>query len=218
VSHQGLRLEVTEELLWEPRVDDRSVAVSADEGAVTLRGTVGSLREKAEAASAARRVRGVTRVENELRVRILSDSSRDDAELRGAVLAALMLDSMIPSTVDVRIEDGRVTLTGTVGGQFQREEAELVASNVLGVIEVVDAIGLKPRAAHSDEPERSIQKAFQRRAGLNEAGLYAECLDGTAIIFGSVRSWGEHDAALAAAWSAPGVSVVDDRILVQSSP
>jgi osmotically-inducible protein OsmY len=86
VSNDELRFDVEEELLWEPRVDNDAIAVSTDDGDVTLRGTVGSFREKREAANAAKRVYGVKSVDNELSVRLLDDDRRDDADLRGAVL------------------------------------------------------------------------------------------------------------------------------------
>ena len=91
---------------WDPKVDSRAIAVSADDGAVTLRGTVGSFREKREAGKAAARVYGVTEVSNELQVQMLNGSKRDDADLRGDVLQALMLDSLVPTTVDAKVRDG----------------------------------------------------------------------------------------------------------------
>jgi osmotically-inducible protein OsmY len=112
MSDEELRYDVEEELFWEPRVDSAAIAVATDDGDVTLRGTVGSFREKREAANAAKRVRGVARLDNDLRVRLLDDDKRDDAELRGAVLQALLLDSLVPSTIDAKVQGGIVTLTG----------------------------------------------------------------------------------------------------------
>src|SRR5205814_857578 len=106
----------SDELFWDPKVDSAAVAVSANDGVATLRGTVGNFREKREAKSAAERVYGVKRVDNQLQVRILSDARREDADIRGAVLQALMLDSLVPPTIDVRVEDGFLTLTGTATG------------------------------------------------------------------------------------------------------
>src|SRR4029077_16626430 len=119
-------------LFWDPKLDNTAIAVSADDGKVTLRGTVGSLREKLEAKKAAERVFGVISVDNQLQVRLMNDAKRGDAEMRGDVLQALMLDSLVPKTVDVKVEDGFVTLTGTANWQYERDEAEFVASNIVG--------------------------------------------------------------------------------------
>src|ERR1700754_1196733 len=115
----NLTADVSDELFWDPKLDSTAIAAAADDGAVTLRGTVGSLREKREAKKAAERVFGVTSVDNQLQVRLLTDARRDDADIRGDVLQALMLDSMVPKTVDAEVNDGYVTLTGTVDWQYQ---------------------------------------------------------------------------------------------------
>src|SRR6266540_5604348 len=112
-ANDALATSVSEELFWNPVVDDASIAVFADDGRITLRGTVGSLREKREAEKAAQRVFGVVSVESQLQVKLMNDERRADAELRGDVLRALMLDSLVPNTVDAKVEDGFVTLTGT---------------------------------------------------------------------------------------------------------
>jgi osmotically-inducible protein OsmY len=113
-------------------VDSRAIAVSADDGSITLRGRVGSFREKREAEKAAARVYGVTEISNELQV--LNGSRRDDADLRGDVLQALMLDSLVPKTVDAKVRGCFVTLTGTAEWQYQRDEAEFLTASVPGVL------------------------------------------------------------------------------------
>ena len=143
MSNDDLELSVSDELFWDPKVDNSAVAVSASGGALTLRGTVGSYREKREAERATERVYGVKSVQNELKVRILSDQGRDDADLRGAVLQAMMLDSLIPKTIDARVDDGWVTLSGTAEWKYQCDEAEFISGNVLGVVGVDDQIDLK---------------------------------------------------------------------------
>src|SRR3954453_21097429 len=112
MSNDELRYDVEEELFWEPRVDNEAIAVSTDDGDVALRGTVGSFREKREAANAAKRVYGVAKVDNELSVRLLDGDRRDDADVRGAVLQALMLDAMVPSSMAAPAKEGVVTSPG----------------------------------------------------------------------------------------------------------
>jgi osmotically-inducible protein OsmY len=135
-----VRADVEEELAWDPKVDANTIAVSAADGHITLRGTVGSLREKLEAQKVAARIFGVVAVNNELRVRLLDEEVRNDAELRADVLQALMLDPSVPPTVDVKVEEGIVTLLGKADWQFQRYEAERVATNIAGALEVLNGI------------------------------------------------------------------------------
>ena len=215
MSNEVLQFSVADELHWDPKLDSGGIAVSADDGAVTLRGTVGSFREKREAKKAAERVYGVTSVDNQLQVRIMSDARRDDADVRGAVLQALMLDSLVPSTIDARVEDGYVTLTGTADWNYQRFEAEDVAANIVGVLDVTDEIELTASPASADDVKDSIKKAFKRNAKIDADDLSVETYDGTVVLGGTVDSWAEHDAAVAAAWAAPGVRSVDDNILVE---
>jgi osmotically-inducible protein OsmY len=214
MSNEDLVNYVNEELHWDPKIDSEAIAVSADDGVVTLRGTVGSFREKRDAMRSAERVYGVERIENELQVRLLDSGGRDDADLRGDVLKALMLDSTIPSTVDVTVDDGFVTLSGTAEWQYQRNEAETVAAKVHGVLDVWNDIALTGPPPEAEDVEHSIKKAFKRSAKVDAESLTVETSDRTVTLKGTVNSWAEHDEAIAAAWAAPGVQKVKDHILV----
>ena len=214
MTDEQLQADVVAELFWDPRVSSEAIAVSADAGTVTLRGTVDSFREEREAGKAACRVYGVTRVCNELDVRLLDDSKRDDAELRGDVLQALMLDSLIPTTVDVRARNGSVTLSGTADWQYQRDEAEFLAASVPGVHALHNDIRLTS-ARGAGDVKKGISEAFRRNAKLDGNQLSVDTTSyGRVALVGTVSSWAEHDEAVAAAWSAPGVTEVDDQILV----
>jgi len=215
MSNDELVLAVSDELFWDPKVDNEAIAVSADDGKITLRGTVGSFRQKREAKSAAERVFGVTSVENDLQVRILNEDKREDAELRGDVLQALMLDSLVPETVDAKVDYNYVTLKGTAEWQYQRDEAEFIAGNVPGVIGVDDQIKLKTPSADAGDVKDSIQDAFKRNARLDADDLSVKTSNGTVTIEGVVSSWDEHDEAMTAAWAAPGVTAVKDRMTVE---
>jgi len=214
VSNDELRYDVEQELFWEPRVDNEAIAVATDDGDVTLRGTVGSLREKREAASAAKRVYGVTKVDNDLKVRLLDGYGREDADVRGGVLQALMLDSLVPSTIDAAVVDGIVTLKGWAPYNYQRAEAEFVAGNVPGVIGVENVVELTIGDPTPGDVRQSINKAFKRDASLDADALSIDTFDGSVTLSGHVESWVEHDAAVNAAWAAPGVRSVEDLIVV----
>jgi osmotically-inducible protein OsmY len=197
-------------------VGSEAIEVSAASGVVTLRGTVASLRLRRAGSRTAARVRGVTRVANELRVQIPDEDRRDDEDLRGDVLEALMLDVSVPMTVDARARDGFVTLTGTAQWHYQREAAELRAANVTGVAGIDNTITLT-QSADAREASDAISAAFRRDAALEADELSVEIsYDGLVILSGTVSSQAAHDHAVAAVWSAPGVTQVDDRIRVQS--
>lgn len=214
MSNQALEQNVIDELFWDPKVDSEAIAVATDDGTVTLRGTVGSFRQKREAQKAAERVFGVVYVDNELEVRILNEQRREDAEVRGDVLQALMLDSLVPETVEANVKDGFVSLTGTASWQYQREEAAFIAGNVLGVLGVDNDIYLENPGPYAGDVKDSIKKALERDAKLDSDRVGVETVDGTAVLTGSVRSWAEHDSAVAAAWAAPGVTAVDDQLSI----
>jgi len=213
-GNADLTAYVNDELFWDPKVDNTAIAVSADDGAITLRGTVGSLREKREAKKAAQRVYGVVSVDNQLQVRLLDAARRADADLRGDVLRALALDSLVPQSVDAKVDDGFVTLTGTVDWQFQRDEADYVASNIVGLLDVFNEIEITNPTPSAFDVKHSIKKALKRNAGIDGDGLSVTTSNGTVTLNGTVRSWAEHDEAIDAAWAAPGVTSVRDDLVI----
>src|SRR5262249_50877275 len=164
------------------------------------------------------RVRGVTRVANQLSVQIPDRDRRDDEDLRGDVLEALMLEGSVPMTVDAQARDGFVTLTGTVEWQYQREAAESRTAGVPGVAGIDNVIAL----AHAPDARAAadaISCAFRRDAVLDADGLSVETFSGGLVVLsGTVSSWAAHDHAVAAAWSAAGVTDVEDRIDVEYAP
>jgi osmotically-inducible protein OsmY len=214
MSDYDLERLVTDELKWDPKLDAKAIGVTADDGVVTLRGTVSTFRQKREAAKDAERVAGVKRVENKLEVRIMNKDRRENADLRGAVLQALMLDSVVPSTIDADVDTGFVTLTGEANWQFERDEAEFVASNVSGVISVINHVELVPPGPTAGDLQHSIKKAMERNAKLDAESVSVESSNGTVTLRGTVSSWADHDEAVSAAWAAPGVTRVKDHIIV----
>ena len=218
MTDDDLRRAVAAELCWDPRVDSAAIEVSAADGLVTLRGTVASLWHKQAGGNAAARVRGVSLVANGLRVQIPDRDRRDDEDVCGDVLEALMLDGSVPMTVDARARDGFVTLTGTVEWHYQREAAESRTASVPGVIGIDNVIALA-QAPDARAAADAISCAFRRDAVLDADGLSVETFfGGLVILSGTVSSSAAHHHAVAAAWSAAGVTDVDDRIDVECSP
>src|SRR5262245_22887770 len=144
MSNEELAQHVADELRWDPKVDSDAIAISAENGVVRLRGTVGSFRQKREARRDAERIHGVKNVDNDLQVRVLTDDRRYDVDLRGTVLRALELNSIVPSTIDAAVVDGYVRLHSKAHWQFERHEAEVVASSIHGVTDVDNLIMLVP--------------------------------------------------------------------------
>jgi osmotically-inducible protein OsmY len=216
VTDEQLARDVTDELHWDPKVDGRAVAVSATAGIVTLRGTVGSPWEKREATKATQRIRGVLGIDDRLEVRLLDDDRLEDADLRGDVLQALMLDSCVPTSVEATVKDGVVTLSGPVDWRYQRDEAETVAGKVFGVVGVQNYLVLNRPGVRIDpaEIEGGIRKALVRDARLEADGIQVTTADSTVTLSGWVNSWEQHKAALDTAWAAPGVQVVDARLSI----
>lgn len=215
MNDENLACVVADELAWDPKVDSTAVAVSVRNGVVTLRGTVGSLAEKYDAQSDTERVYGVISVNDELEVALLEEDRRDDADLHDAVLQALALNCLIPSnTIDARVDDGLVTLTGTANWQFQRNEAEYVAGRILGVRHVIDEITLVPAGPGAGDVRAAIAKAMERNARLDASSVSVERSNGTVTLNGKVSSWADHDEAIDAAWAAPGIVNVVDHLHV----
>ena len=216
MKHADERVEadVREELFWDGRVDPEEIAATVRDGVVTLRGTVGSFPQKRAATSAAKRVKGVLDVANHLQVRVLDRHRRADAEVRGEVLQTLGWNVLVPSSVDAHVADGVVTLRGTVHERFQREEAETTVRNLHGVREVRNEIVLERGPAPGDV-EDAIDRALARAASIEAQAVEVEAADGTVTLRGTVHSWNEHDEVVDAAWSAPGVTAVDDRLVVR---
>jgi osmotically-inducible protein OsmY len=214
MANDRLRAEVAAELSWDPRVNSTDITVSVEGGRVTLRGTVTSFRQKREAENAARRVYGVTAISDFLEVRIADQDRRADADVRADVGQALALNNLIPATVQAIVESGLVTLSGVAAWQFQRDEAEFACAAVPGVMGVDVAISLRPTPGDGDI-EQAIRAAFGRSARLDGFEISVDSpFPGKVVLSGTVGSCAERDDAVAVAWSAPGITDIDDRIAV----
>ena len=214
MSDQEIEPAVKEELAYDPKVDADEVAVLAHDGTVTLRGSVGSFFAKHAAQKAAEGVWGVAKVENELEVHLLVGRGRDDAELRADVLQALMLDAIVPSSIDASVYMGVVTLSGTADRAYERDEAVRVAGHVRGVVDVWTDVVVAGPPPDPERVQKSIKKAFERKAKLDAEKVEVSSSDGTVTLKGTVSSWAEHDQAVEVAWAAPGVRKVEDKLRV----
>ena len=209
-----LQRDVIEELRWDPAVGRAEIGVAASDGVVTLSGEVDSFAQKFAAERAARRVAGVRAVAEEVGVKLRTTTKRTDTELAHAAVNALQWDTEVPDDrITVRVEDGWIALEGTVEWQYQRAAAERAVRYLTGVKGLANLITVKPRASVQDIRAK-IETALKRTAELDAHAIQVEASNGTVRLTGRVRSWAERNDAEQAAWSAPGVSKVEDRLLV----
>ena len=213
-SDSEIERDVKEELQWDPDLDATDIAVSAKKGVVTLTGFVRSYTDKYEAEAAAKRVAGVAGVANDIEVRMPSVDERPDPEIARDAVAAIKSQLPISSEhIKVVVKNGWVTLEGQVEWQYQRSTAETAVRRIKGVKGVSNLIQLKPRAAPA-EIKKKIQEAFKRNAEVDANRIMVETNGGEVILKGTVRSWIEREEAERVAWSAPGVTKVEDHIIV----
>lgn len=211
---KDLKQHVQNALDWEPSVDARDIGVSVNEGVVTLRGNVPSYTAKVVAERVALRVYGAKAVANDLLVRLVSGDERTDTEIALAAVAALNWHTVVPHDhVTVTVEDGWITLSGTVDWQYQKDAAVRATRDLTGVKGVTNAIRVQPHVKTTDIREK-IETAFRRSAAIDARRINISAQDSKVILSGNVHSWAERLEAERVAWAAPGVSQVEDRLAV----
>ncbi|HET9626704.1 MAG TPA: BON domain-containing protein [Kofleriaceae bacterium] len=209
-----LKQDVTNELKWEPSVNETHIGVSVKNGIVTLSGHVPTYGEKYGAEKAAKRVAGVKAVADELDVKLASSATRTDEDIAAACLAALKAHSSVPDEkIKLVVNSGWITLEGLVDWQYQKTAAESAIRYLNGVLGITNSIKLVPRATIADVKDK-IEAAFKRSARIDAAGIVVEVHDGKVTLRGKVHSLTEKTDAQYAAWSAPGVFVVENDLVV----
>ncbi|MGC1458964.1 MAG: BON domain-containing protein [Steroidobacteraceae bacterium] len=214
-SDSDVKRDVEAELKWSPQVDDTDVAVKVTDGEVTLTGFTRNYLERYQAESLTRRVKGVAAVANDIQVKPIADGP-SDPEIARAALAALKLQLPLSwEKIKPIVKDGRISLEGTVEWHYQRERAESAVRHLKGVISVWNAIALKPNVA-ADNIKHKIEDAFRRIAEVDASHIKVEANGSEVTLRGEVRSWAERDQAQQSAWSAPGVTRVENSLTVRT--
>jgi osmotically-inducible protein OsmY len=214
-SDSEIERDVKEELKWNPYLlDATDIGVSVTKGVVTLTGFVKSYFDRYEAETAAKRVAGVVGVANDIEVRIPSVDKRPDPDIARDAVSALKAQLPFSSEhIKVVVENAWVTLEGQVEWQYQKHAAEKAVQRIKGVKGVTNAILLKPKVEPSQVKTRIVD-ALRRNAEVDANRIQVEANGGEVILKGTVRSWIEREEAERVAWSAPGVTKVEDRIVV----
>jgi osmotically-inducible protein OsmY len=210
-----VRDAVLRQLEWEPEVDASAIGVAAKTGTVTLTGFIGTYSGKLAAERAAKRVRGVRAVANDIDVRVKLD--RTDPDIAADVVRALELRSTIPDSVQAVVHNGHVTLTGRVDWQYQKRDAEKALRYIRGVRQVLNHITVAPRAVERDVRHRIVE-ALHRDANIDARHIDVAISGDEAILTGKVGTWLQRESAERAAADAPGIAHVDNRIVVQPRP
>ncbi len=209
-----LRQNIIDELDFEPSINAAHIGVAVETGIVTLTGHVESYAEKIAAERAVERVRGVRAVAQEIEVRYAGHQKRADDEIAQRALDIINWSAQVPSdSVKVEVENGWITLKGTVEWQYQRRAAESAVRRLSGVRGVSNIIEIKPHLAASDV-RRKIVDSLKRNAEVGAEGIRVVVDDDKVILEGTVKAWYERNLAERAAWSAPGVKNVEDRLSI----
>ncbi|MFC5525370.1 BON domain-containing protein [Rhodanobacter ginsengisoli] len=210
-----LQQNVIDELDFEPSIDSADIGVTAERGVITLSGHVPSYTQKVAAERAAWRVKGVKAIAQEIQVRFPGDKKSNDDEIAQRAIDILAWTSSVPhDSVHVKVQNGWVTLMGEVGWNYQREAAETSIRRLSGVLGVTNDIALTPAVQSADIVER-INNALKRQAEVEASRIRVFVRDGGRVsIEGEVDNWEERRAVERAAWSAPGVRMVEDHLRI----
>jgi len=215
MQESQLRQNIIDEFEFDPSFNGEHVGVVVDKSVVTLSGHVESYAQKLAVIAAARRVKGVHTIAENIEVRYPYQGKTADDQIAQRASDILNWDVLVPKdSVDVLVHDGFVTLSGTVDWQYQRVAAEDDMRKLSGIVCVTNMIKIKPHIDASDIKTR-IESALKRHAEIEADAIRISIQNGDKVVLeGRVDNWDERHKVENAAWSTPGVASVDDRLTI----
>ena len=213
-TDEQIQKDVMEEISWEPQLDATEIGVAVHNGVVTLSGNVNTYLKKLAAERAAKRVKGVLGVAMDIEVRLGIDNQRNDTEIATAAVQALKWHTSVPEDkIRVAVEDGWITLEGQVRWQYQKTAAVDAVHSLTGVKGVTNLISLM-QTVDTAAIKDKIRKALERNADVEASRIKVEASGNKVVLRGKVNSWNERRIVENVAWATPGVTAVEDDLLI----
>ncbi len=211
----NIRDDVENELRWDPSLDEKGILIKVEDGVVSLQGSVPHFSDRWTAEQVTKRVAGVRAIANDIEVKLPNSGERLDSDIAAAAANALKWHFALESSgIQVVVKQGWVTLSGRVSYGYQKIIAEEAVRYLLGVKGVLNDIEVRSDVKAKDVKQK-IQSAFERLASLDAKDIKVNVDDSAVILHGTVHSWREKDDAAVAAWAAPGVTRVENKLQVQ---
>ncbi|WP_119269900.1 BON domain-containing protein [Taklimakanibacter deserti] len=214
MNDKELRQDIIKQLDFEPSIDSADIGVAVESGVVTLTGHVPTYAQRMMAEEVVQRIKGVKGIAQDIEVRPFLTLGTSDDEIAKRVLNTFKWNSTVPEdAIQVKVQNGWVTLTGMVEWQYQKQNAADAIQGLSGILGVLNNISVTPRASVPDVRKR-IEEALRRQAEVHAKDVIIQVADGKVTLDGRVSAWTEKAAIGRAAWSAPGVKAVEDNLIV----
>lgn len=209
-----LRQNVLDALEFEPSIDANDIGVAVENGVVTLSGYVANYTQKLTVERVVSQVRGVKGYAEEIDVRFAGTPGTADDEIAKRAVNSLHWSTVVPDgKVQVKVQKGWVTLTGTLDWNYQKIGAMEAVRNLEGVTGISNLIELKPHVSSLDV-KKQIEAALKRNAQLESNAIRVNVAGNKVTLAGNVRAWFERHVAEQAAWATPGVTTVEDKLTI----